>query len=586
MKDRKYRLVNKKYREFFWPALAMAVANNIAVFVDSVLVSHFLGADKMPAIQLCYPMDAFVNMMYWMLGLGGSLLASNYIADHEKEKADRVFSISIFTVTLFGLLVAVFGNLFLPQLSVILCRDIGFRPYVIRYGRMMLVGMPFICFIMSISYFARVDGSPNTGFYVVLVSNIVNLCMDVVLLKIVGMGLEGASLATVLGYCCGILYLLTYLRGSGRNMRFVNCFRGGGFFRELKLIVKKGIPTASSQLYMMIKAGVMNTMVLAYGGAVGIMTYAIYSNSLFLVSMIIIGTAQTLSPIVSVYAHEGDYDRARYVLKRSIRTVLIGAVGLGILFALFPMLVLLLYGIKDPAKVAECERAIRLYVLSYPALAFVYIMSYYFQAIGWEKLSTLIILGEGLILPVAFVAVCAPLLSMNGIWLAIIATEVAASLLILAGLYFAKHRNAALKDTSFLLPDASDPDKYEFTVSTNIKDAVTLSMEAQEWVSSRLDSKTAMKTCLALEEMLTGIVTASGEIEMMVDVVLRQEDHDIIISIRDMSAGFNPTVEDNELELSFNNAAVLKKIARDIKFDCSIGMNLTQIRIVQANQGG
>ena len=53
-----------------------------------------------------------------------------------------------------------------------------------------------------------------------------------------------------------------------------------------------------------------------------------------------------------------------------------------------------------------------------------------------------------------------------------------------------------------------------------------------------------------------------------------------------MSAGFNPTVEDNELELSFNNAAVLKKIAGDIKFDCSIGMNLTQIRIVQANQGG
>ena len=579
MNDRKYQLINEKFREFFWPALAMSMANNMAIFVDSVLVSHFLGADKMPAIQLCYPMDAFVNMMYWMLGLGGSLLASNYIADHEKEKADRVFSISIFTVTLFGLLVTVFGNLFLPQLSVILCRDIGLRSYVIRYGRMMLVGMPLISFIMSISYFARVDGSPNTGFYVVLVSNIVNLCMDVVLLKIVGMGLEGASLATVLGYCCGILYLLTYLRGSGRNLRFVNCFRGGGFFRELKLIAKKGIPTASSQLYMMIKAQVMNTMVLAYGGAVGIMTYAIYSNSLFLVSIIIIGTAQTLSPIVSVYAHEGDYDRARYVLKRSIKTVLIGAAGLGILFALLPTLILLLYGIKDPISVAECERAIRLYVLSYPALAFVYIMSYYFQAIDREKLSTLIIIGEGLILPVAFVAVCAPLLSMNGIWIAIIATEVGASLMILAGLYFAKHGNKALKDTSFLLPNASDPDKYEFTVETNVKDAVSISREAQEWVNSRLDSGAAMKTCLALEEMLTGIVMASGESDNAVDVVLRQEDNEIIISMRDMSSGFNPTVEDEALEISFDNASVLKKIAKDIKFDCSLGMNLTQIRI-------
>ena len=581
MKDRNYRLIGEKYREFFWPALAMAMANNMAVFVDSVLVSLFLGADRMPAIQLCYPMDAFVNMMYWMLGMGGSLLASNYIADHEKEKADQIFSISIITVTLLGLLTAVLGNLFMPQLSAILCRDASLRPYVVQYGRIMLVGMPLISFIMSISYFARADGSPNTGFYVVLISNIVNLCMDVVLLKIFGMGLEGASLATVIGYCCGVLYLIfTYLHSSKRNMRFVSCLKGGKYFHKLMLIVKKGIPTASTQLYMMLKAQIMNTMVLAYGGAVGILTYAIYSNSLFLVSIIIIGTAQTLSPIVSVYAHEGDYDRARYVLKRSIKTVLVGAVGLGALLALFPAIVLLLYGIKDPLSVAECQRAIRLYVLSYPGLAFVYIMAYYFQAIDRAKLSALTIAGEGLILPVAFVAVCAPALGMNGIWIAIIATEVTASLLILGGMYFGKRWNQALKGTSFLLPDTTDPDKYEFTVGANIKEAVTLSKEAQEWVSSRLDSWTATKTCLALEEMLTGIVMASGEGDHVIDVVLRQEDNGIIISMRDMTRpGFNPTAEDSGLALSFDNVTVLKKIAKDIKFDCSLGMNLTQIHI-------
>ena len=253
--------------------------------------------------------------------------------------------------------------------------------------------------------------------------------------------------------------------------------------------------------------------------------------------------------------------------------------GLGALLALFPALLLLLYGIKDPLSAAECQRAIRLFVLAYPGMAFSYIMSFYFQAIDREKLSSLVTLGEGLILPVAFVAICAPALGMNGIWISVIAAEVAASLLILAGLYFAKRRNEGSKSTSFLLPDTTDPDRYAFTVGTSIKEVVTLSREAQEWVGSRLDPRTATKTCLVLEEMLTGIAMASGEGDNVIDVVLRREEKDIVISVRDMSPGFNPTVEDRENAAPFDNVNVLKKIAKEIKFDCSLGMNLTQIRI-------
>ena len=68
----------------------------------------------------------------------------------------------------------------------------------------------------------------------------------------------------------------------------------------------------------------------------------------------------------------------------------------------------------------------------------------------------------------------------------------------------------------------------------NIKEAVRLSKEAQDWVGSRLDTKAATRTCLALEEMLTGIVMSAGESDDVVDVVLRQEDEEIIISMRDI----------------------------------------------------
>jgi hypothetical protein len=46
-----------------------------------------------------------------------------------------------------------------------------------------------------------------------------------------------------------------------------------------------------------------------------------------------------------------------------------------------------------------------------------------------------------------------------------------------------------------------------------------------------------------------------------------------------MGVGFNPTVEDETLELEYDNACVLQKIASEMKYDRSIGMNSTLIRI-------
>lgn len=579
MTDNRYKLISKKYKDFFWPTLAMTMANNMALFVDSVLVSTFIGVEKMPAVQLCFPVVAFVNMVYWMLGLGGSLLASNLTADHERDKANRVFSVSMISVVIFGIAVAVFGLLFMPGISKLLCKDDMYLGDVRDYGRILVCGMPLLCFIMSLSYFSRADGSPKTGFWAVVISNCVNLCMDTVLIKFCGLGIKGAALATVIGYVCGSLFMLRYLCSKKRQMRFVSPFNDG-FFRDLKSISVKGIPTASSQLYIMLKTQILNTLITANVGSVGLQIFSIYSNSLFLVYIIFIGTAQTLSPIVSVYAHEGDYDRARFVLKRSVKTALGGAVGIGLLFAVFPQIILFLYGIKDPEVIDACKRGIRLYVLSYPGLAFFYIMSYYFQAIKKQRLAAIMTALEGLVFPVSFMAVLAPLFKMTGVWAAIIATDTAVSAVIIIYLMLSKKKHGKDDPESFLLPSEPSPDRLEFTVKMNVPDAVKLSAKAETWVKERLDSSVSVKTCLALEEMLTGIAEVNrSSPEEVVDVVLRQEDRCVVISMRDMGETFNPTIVEEDGEQRFDNISVLNKIAASIEYDRSIGMNSTMIRI-------
>ncbi|MCR5406663.1 MAG: hypothetical protein K6E88_07740, partial [Lachnospiraceae bacterium] len=87
-----YRLITDKYREFFFPVFMIAMAKYLTSFVDSVLVSTFLGVERMPAVNLCFPVVCFISLFHGMVGIGGSLIAANAYAEHDRNKGNRVFS--------------------------------------------------------------------------------------------------------------------------------------------------------------------------------------------------------------------------------------------------------------------------------------------------------------------------------------------------------------------------------------------------------------------------------------------------------------------------------------------------------------
>ncbi|MDO5139826.1 MAG: hypothetical protein Q4D71_15390, partial [Oscillospiraceae bacterium] len=186
---------------------------------------------------------------------------------------------------------------------------------------------------------------------------------------------------------------------------------------------------------------------------------------------------------------------------------------------------------------------------------------------------------EGFVFPVVFIGLLAPHLHMNGVWAGVILAETLPAILILIYMIISKKRCRNKNGLCFLLPLHVDENRYGFTVQMNIKEAVKLSEEAEKWLKERVDPISAVKTCLALEEMLTGIVMANTEGTGTIDIVLRVEEQDVVITIRDMGTGFNPLVEDRQLDVAFDNVEVLNKIASEIQFDRSLGMNATMIRL-------
>jgi len=582
MNDINYRLITKKYREFFFPMLMIAMSKYLTSFVDSALGSFFLGVDKMTAISICFPVVCFISLFHGMFGIGGSLVAANAYADHDRKKGNRVFSAAMVVIVLIGIFTAVIGTVLKSCIVPLLCVEPSLRKDVEIYYSVLVLGFPFMCLLICLSYFVRTDGCPKLATNAMLISNAVNLCMDCILMKIFGMGLEGAAAATIIGYLCGIVFMITgYVKSPKRQFRLVLPFSDGlmSFWGDIKNICISGFSTASVWLYLMISIQVMNSLILSYCLPADIQAFSVCKSSVNLCYVPFLGIAQTLSPIVGVYAHSGDYDKVRFILKRSVIYVVAASVVMGLLFALFPHLVLLLYGVSDPQTADYLSSCLRIYTPAFPGLAFTLLMNYYFQAIRKQKLSTALTILEGLILPVGLAYLLTPAFGMAGIWTALIASEAVSALFILGYLLLDRRKSRAAAERIFLLPKKDDSKLYEFSVRMDIREIVKKTKEVSDHIEEKTDHRTAVITCLALEEMLTGIAMANDDPQNIIDVMLRHTDNDIIISIRDMGIGFNPLVHDERLAYDFDNARVLQSIASEIRYDLSLGMNDTMIRL-------
>ncbi len=573
MHERNYNLLRSKFSEFFLPTLFTSMAGNICLFVDGLIVSYLIGAGNLSAIQSVAPVITFVNLIYWMIGLGGSVLCSVAKAEFDADGSNSYFSVSIISLLTIGLLITIVGLLFSGPISQMLCASQPeLVPDVNQFFKSLIIGMPFLCYMMSLSYFIRADGIPSLPFRAILLANIVNICFDFVYIKFFNFGLSGAALATSTGYFVGSILISYYFFKPERTLQFIR-LKVKPFLNYLKKISTSGFSSASTQLYLTLKLYIINILLGLYLGKSGLVAFGICYNSLFILYIFLIGTAQTMSPIVSVYFREEDYSGVDFVIHRSLRIVLISSLVLSVLFIVYPQSLLLLYSVKDVSHVPVVLNALRIFSISYVGTAITFLYTFYSQAIQKNHLSTIISLLEGLVLPISLAVILSLAIGGNGIWISFAIAEALTILFIFAYSRYINKKTDGEYSGFFINKHNDDQSVFEHSIKGDVKEAVELSQNVQDYLA---ENKSAGLVSLAIEEMLVNIINTNETVDN-IDVIVRNNAENILISIKDTGIEFNPVVENEDLK--FDNISFLNKIADNIDYSRVLGLNSTVITI-------
>lgn len=402
--------------KFSIPAAISLLISAIYNIVDRIFVGNFNGTSALAGLSICFPLSYMMTAFGLTCSAGGASLFGLFAGSRDQKNMNRSFG-SAFVMAiaselvLTGLLL-VFIN---PILQVFGVTETAYA-YASSYYRIVALGCVFQGLSLVFCDFVRVSGKPVLGMLVTGVGAVTNIILDALFVAVLGLGVEGAAWATVIGQMCSAAFG-AWLVFRGHTLVQI---KKDTFHLESSLckkIISCGSAFWIAQMAMGLISLVYNGQLGKYGGDTAISVYAVVASIMTFVIMPASGISQGIQPIVGTNYGAGNYKRVMSTLYQASAfsvglTCIIWAVTM-----LFPRQILLAFGASQEMLDIGVV-GLRLNFCITPVLGFVMLTTTFFQSLAKPMPSIVITALRQIVFLIPFIYIFPLWLDTNGIFLA------------------------------------------------------------------------------------------------------------------------------------------------------------------------
>lgn len=405
--------------EFSVPAIIGMLVNAIYNVVDRMFIGNApnLGAIGIAGITISYPITLVLMAISLMVGVGGATRFSISLGKKEKEKASIYQGNAVVLTVIFGLLLTIFGNIFINPILQILGASDTVMPYASDYLSIVLFGAVFQCVAMCGNNFSRAQGNPKNAMVSQLIGAGFNILFDYILIMQLHMGMQGAAIATIGGQFLSMIWQLCYLC-SNRSLIKLD-------LDHLKLkasyaldIIKTGIPAFLMQMANSVLNFILNSILGRYGGDIAISAVGIITSFQTICQMPLTGLMQGQQPLISYNFGAGKDIRVKETLKYAIiGGTIIATIGF-LAVELFPETIIRMFN-SETEVVRLGTKAIRIWFICLPLLGAQIMAANYFQCIGKIKVASILNLLRQVIILIPMILFLSTIIGLDGIFIAV-----------------------------------------------------------------------------------------------------------------------------------------------------------------------
>ena len=418
------------------PSIAMMVFVSIYGVIDGLFVSNFVGKTPFAAVNLIMPFLMVLGALGFMIGAGGCAIVSQTLGEGDKDKANRYFSFLVYVTFILGVVLAVIGEIFLPDIARFLRADESMLPYCVSYGRIIILALPFFMLQNVFQSFFTTAEKPALGFIVTVIAGFTNIIFDAVFVAGLRLGVEGAAIATCMSQTVGALIPIIYFFRKNNSL-----LRIGKTKCEFKMFLKtcaNGSSEFVTNISVSVVSMIYNSRLMDMAGENGVSAYGVIMYVNFIFIAVLSGYAIGIAPVIGYNYGARNNDELKNVFKKSLFIMAVFGVVLTLLAVGFSHPLAKLFVGYDESLFIMTKNALRIYSIGFIIMGFSIFGSAFFTALGNGIVSALISFLRTFIFQIAAVIILPMILDLAGIWLSVPVSELFAFLITI--FFFAKMR--------------------------------------------------------------------------------------------------------------------------------------------------
>ena len=298
------------------PTTISMLITSIYNMADTYFVGT-LGESAQSSVGILFTLQSIIQAVAFMLGHGSGTFVSKELANKEVGKASTYVSSAFFLGGTVGLVMTAVGLSILTPLMRFLGSTETILPYAKEYGMWVLIACPFMICSLILNNNLRYEGKALYAMVGLVSGGLLNMGMDFLFIRVCGLGVFGAGMATAISQIISFVILLVmFFKTAQSKISFKFISRNARLYLS---VFRVGLPSLIRQGLNSISSGLLNRLAGIYGAKIDAADATIdamtivnrISNFVMCVGM---GISQGLQPVASFNYQAKKYARVRKAL--------------------------------------------------------------------------------------------------------------------------------------------------------------------------------------------------------------------------------------------------------------------------------
>lgn len=368
------------------PTVITMLISSFYNMADTFFVSQ-IGTSASAAVGVVFSLMAIFQALGFTLGMGSASIISRLLGVHDIDKASKTTASAFFSAFIFGLLISIFGIIFIDDLMRLLGATPSVLPYAKNYARFIFIGTPFICSSFVLNNILRSEGKSAKSMIALTSGGLINILLDPIFIFLLKMETAGAAIATVISQTISFFLLLQFFIRKKTLCRISPAYMKFDLER-LILIVLTGLPSLFRQGLASISTIMLNRAASDYGDA-ALAGMSIVMRLIQVVASVMVGIGQGFTPVSGYNYGAKNYNRVKKAYFFTVRAGFFClAVYAACLFVFAPQIIRLFRDDADVIKIGSA--ALRFQAAGLPFHSFIISTNMLMQSTGRIKSASLL----------------------------------------------------------------------------------------------------------------------------------------------------------------------------------------------------